>query len=140
MESEEFSLLDAAGDARLRLRAPGLPGLFRAALQGFTSLITDPAAVRPTDPVPVRLEAGNREELLVAWLNELVFLLDTREFLPAHADMGKISEKSLEATIYGERLKPARHERRLLVKAATYHGLYIRETEEGLTGEVTLDL
>ena len=140
MEPEAYTQLDSAGDARLRLRAADLAGLLRAALRGFLSLVTDPASVRSVDRVEVRLEVPDREDLLVAWLNELVFLLDTQEFLPTSADIRVISETNLEATLYGEKMVPDRHERRLLVKAATYHGLYIRVLNGGLEGEITLDL
>ncbi len=140
MEPEVYTQLDSAGDVRLRLRAGDLAGLLRAALRGFLSLVTDPASVRPVDRIEVRLEAPDREDLLVAWLNELVFLLDTREFLPAGADIRLVSGTNLEATLHGEEMVPDRHERRLLVKAATYHGLYVRALNGGLEGEVTLDL
>jgi len=140
MKTESFTVLDTGGDVGLHLTAPDLSGLFRSAAAGLCSLITDPESVLPVDQVYVSLEAGDREELLVSWVNELIFLLDTRDFLARRADIISLSDTQITATLHGEVFQADRHERRLLVKAATYHGLFIRKTAEGLDGEVVLDL
>lgn len=140
MQTESFTVLDTGGDVGLHLTAPDLSGLFRSAAAGFCFLVTNPESVRSVDQIYVSLEAGDREELLVSWINEMIFLLDTRGFLPGRADILSLSDTQVSATLHGEVFQADRHERRLLVKAATYHGLFIRRTAEGLDGEVVLDL
>jgi SHS2 domain-containing protein len=64
------------------------------------------------------VEASDRASLLVAWLEELIFLADTESFVPEHVEDVELDAHSVRATVFGRRaeLEP-------LVKAATYHDL-----------------
>ncbi|MEK7749126.1 MAG: archease, partial [Bacteroidota bacterium] len=65
------------------------------------------------------------ENLLVRWLNELLYLYDGENFLTARADVKSVSQTSLEGFIFGETYNSKKHELKLDVKAITYHQLQI---------------
>jgi SHS2 domain-containing protein len=81
------------------------------------------------------LDASDRGALLVEWLEELIFLADTKSFVAERVDDLTLDGSSLRATLVGRR---ARVEP--LVKAATYHGLDFAERDGVWHARVVLDV
>ncbi len=85
-------------------------------------------------------EAPDAEALLVAWLNELVYLFDTEHLLLRRFEIEALGQRSLRARVFGEPADPERHEIKTGVKSATYHGLAIRRTRSGYSARIILDV
>lgn len=115
------------GEVRLRLLADSLTGLFEEAARALAELTCDAVAEPIGDPVPVRITAPDREALLVAWIDELVFLSETRKRVWAEVRIEHMTETELFATVRG--FEPAAL--RTQVKAATLHGLRVGEARDG---------
>ena len=83
----------------------------------------------------VRIEAADRETLLVQWLEELIFLADTESFVPDGVRNIRLDGNVLHGTLVGRRapLEP-------LVKAATYHGLHFAHDDDAWHARVVLDV
>lgn len=105
------------------------PGeLFASAARALTDTITPLEGVRPSIPQSVTMEASTLEDLLVDWLNELLYLFEVRATLFSQFDVrvqGEEGRWRLDATIGGEPFDPARHPSRVAIKSATYHGLRV---------------
>ncbi len=125
-----FEVIDISGDAGIRAYGQTLQELFVNAAMGMYSLITDPEAIREEKDISVDIKSLSLEGLLVAWLNELIFQFDAYGFIGRRIVIAEINP-ALKATVSGEEFDPERHERRLLIKAATYHQLAI-EKEDGI--------
>jgi tRNA nucleotidyltransferase (CCA-adding enzyme) len=135
-----FEIFAVTADKGIRAWAPDAPGLFRAAALGLWSLMVDPAGVARAREERVAVEAGDRETLLVAWLNELCYLHEVRAFAGADVTVHALSDTALSASAWGDTLDPARHRVIGHVKAVTYHGLRIAETPGGLEARVVVDV
>jgi len=84
--------------------------------------------------------ADNREELLVAWLSELIYLFEVEGVLFSRFDIAGLGEKKLKAACFGERIDPRRHDIKTGVKAATYHMLRVEQGEDGCRVQVLFDI
>jgi SHS2 domain-containing protein len=105
-------------EIELAIEAESEERVFEEALAAFAELVTlDSAGDELRHEVSI--VADDRGSLLVAWLEELIFLADTESFVPERAERLRLSATTLAATLVGRR---ARVEP--LVKAATYHGLH----------------
>lgn len=135
-----YEYLDISGDAGLRLSGGTLEEVFRDAAVGMYSLITDIEAVREEKEIRVEAESHSPEGLLVSWLNELIFRFDTYGFVGRRVDIEALGDRRIAARIAGEEFDPARHERRLLLKAATYHNLKLERSDGGWQVEVIFDI
>jgi len=135
-EDAEVRWLGHDADLRLRVRAPGAEALFAAAARAVVgaSLAEPPAGGARR---VVRLEEPDREALLVAWLNEILYLLSSGEFLPARFERVEIDGNVLAASLAGAPAgeKPPRFLRE--IKAATFHGLAVEE-RNGIWGATIL--
>ena len=87
------------------------------------------------------LSAETTEELLFQWLNELIFLSETKHHLYTKFNVALDDTGCrLEATIGGEPMDRGRHVLDHEVKAATRHGLSLRPEQGGWVAEVILDI
>lgn len=103
----------------------------------------------------LRLEAKSLEELLFGFLNELVFLKDSKQLLirrseigicPPAVEAGKSDPSKadgnwyLEANLLDEKIDPARHKLHTDVKAVTKHLFEVKKGKDLWKARVVLDV
>lgn len=122
---KKFEVIDHTADMGIKAYGKDLAELFTSAACGMASLITDLEKVSPKDSEDISLKAENREELLVSWLNEILYLFASKNMLFSKFEVSEIDEKHLRAKIFGEEFDTTRHQIETEFKAATYHQLRI---------------
>jgi len=145
-----FEILDISGDIGLKVYGKDIKEVFIEAAKGLYSLITDLGSVKPERALTIEVKDDNLEGLLVSFLNELIYQFDTYGFIGREISiesnienfMQKPPETNLwlKATIMGEEFDSSRHERGLLVKAATYHNLRIFKDGDMWQAEIIFDI
>jgi SHS2 domain-containing protein len=135
-----YETFDHTADIGLVVRGRTLQELYANAAGGLVNLTVDPDGLREEIRMTVTVSAADREALLVAWLNELLYLLDTRKFLPRRCQITTLSDTALAAEMAGDTIDPGRHTVRRMVKAATYHGLSLTQANGLWEARVILDL
>jgi tRNA nucleotidyltransferase (CCA-adding enzyme) len=103
---------------------------FEQAALAMTAVITDPAAVRPSQSVEIRCENDDLELLLADWLNALVFEMATRHLLFA-AFTVKLEGAVLIGLARGEPVDVLRHHPAVEVKGATLTELKVAQGSDG---------
>ncbi len=117
-----------------------MPRLFEQAAEALTFILTDPETIRIKETRKLLLEAKTDEELLITWLNELVYLFDTEALLFKTYAILSVRDHQLEALAQGEIYAEGRHPIKTAVKAATYHQLKIEHHQGVWTAQVIFDL
>ena len=137
-----FETFDHTADIGLRVAAGTLEELFVEAARGLTSLLVENSDdVRGAVEETVSLTGQELDYLLFDWLNELLFRFETRQMLFREFSVSvRVSDSVLEATVRGEPCDRARHRLAHEVKAITYHGLCVEQTEKGWRAEMILDI
>ena len=136
----KFRLLEHTADMGIAAEGESLAALFQQAALGLRQIMTATTDIEPRQEVLIEVRAQDREELLVNWLGELVFLLEHRQLLPATFEIESATEVRLRARIWGEPLDPARHELDREIKAVTYHQVRVEQTASGWRAQVFVDL
>lgn len=135
--------LDHTGDVALRVHASQLDDLFVAAARGLLGILVDRPPDHGEQTSRVTLEADTREGLLVAWLDEILYLVQTRSVVPAVMD-AFITETAdgyrIEAELRLVPLDARAHGWHGEVKATTYHGLVVEERRDGWHADVVFDV
>ncbi len=140
-----FEIIDVSGDVGIRVEGRDPEEIFVNAAIGLYNLITEIEAINPVKDITLDLKGDTIEELLISFLNELIFHFDAHGFIGKEIilesnirDLGgdnppETGNYWLRGAVRGEEFDPLRHERRLLVKAATYHNLrFIKDPKSGL--------
>jgi SHS2 domain-containing protein len=137
-----IDVFDHTADVGLRITADDLTDLFRTAAEGlFDYVVANRESVRVERTDRVRLRAESTGDLLLLWLNELIFRSETEHLLYTDFQV-KFEDENLviEATIGGEAIDRARHILDHEVKAVTHHGASLESVEDGWVAEVILDI
>jgi SHS2 domain-containing protein len=139
---EKYRILPHTADGKFQAYGPTLEDAFANAALATASLMWDWAAVEPKIRHLVRVTGIDREQLLVKFLGEVVYLLETRRFLLGRVTGLRIEAASgslrLDAVFEGDTVSE-RHELFGDVKAVTYHDLKIEECG-GFTVQVVVDM
>jgi len=139
-----FRELAHTADRALRVWGEGLPDLLVGAARGMCSLMGDVGDLTPDVWRVIRVEAEDREGLLIEWLNELLFLVEEEGLLFLEFRMQSVREP-VEATPGGAELvanvggalAPVT---RAPIKAATYHDLKLVHDDTGWSTVITFDV
>jgi SHS2 domain-containing protein len=99
--------------------------------KGLFSLISPLTNIRSEICRKLEVRADSQEDLLVSWLNELIFIRETENLLFRSFRIDALSEIQLKAKCFGETVDPLRHVLKMDIKGATYHRLSILKDERG---------
>jgi SHS2 domain-containing protein len=121
-------------EVELAIEAETPEDVFRESAVAFGELVARSGEGEPASH-PIALAAPDRGALLVEWLEELIFLADTAQFIPEGVAELHANESSLRGVVVGRRgeVEP-------LVKAATYHGLRFAQEGAMWQARVVLDV
>ena len=139
-----FETFDHTADVGLRIEGDSLADLLETAARAvFSVVLLDlPEKVEVQRDVRVQLapELEGLEELLVEWLQELLYHFETKRLVPLAFDFREKGPRALHARVGFGRFDPALHRTGLEVKAVTYHGLEVRQEASRWTARIILDV
>jgi SHS2 domain-containing protein len=124
---------DHTAEAELVIRAGSPEDVFREAADAFGRFVELDSAGEPATYV-LELEGRDQATLLVALLEELIYLVDTEGFVADDSAVA-LSGNHLHVELTGRRtsVQP-------IVKAATYHDLAFEQADGSWEARVILDV
>jgi SHS2 domain-containing protein len=134
-----YELIDHTADTGIKAYGENLPELFENAARGMRDIMVDPGTVRPVRQLIVEVDGQDIEELLVEWLNDLIYLFETQGLVPSSFKVLELEKQHLVAEVHGEHYDTQIHELRTEIKAATYHMMSIKK-ENGWSSTVVFDV
>jgi SHS2 domain-containing protein len=139
VSNKDYELIEHTADIGIRVKAADLKELFtKTALSMFDIIAELNKEEAVTKKIEIKLKADNLEELFVTWLNELLYLSATKEWIFSDFEIKKIDKDSLDATLIGRNIK--NYKVNTEIKAATYHELKLEQTKSGWKAEVIFDV
>jgi SHS2 domain-containing protein len=131
-----YETFDHTADVGLEVRGQDLADVLATAAHAvFDQMLQDrPERTTVTERVDVGCDpalAPDPSEVLVAWLQELLYRFETDRLVPIRIDVDEATGKGVRARVAFGRFDPDRHGTRLEIKAVTYHGLEVGEVPDG---------
>ncbi|MEA2015951.1 MAG: archease [Actinomycetota bacterium] len=122
--------------------------LFENAAAGMFSIMCDLKLIKPAvkKNITVKGKYTGYEDLMVSWLERLIYLYEIDSILFSEFKVAEIKEKNsnttLKAEISGEKIDLRRHKVRTAVKAVTYHKLMVGRNlkDNNWKGRVIFDI
>jgi len=127
-----YRLLEHTADAMIEAYGGTLGERFANAAYALFDQMTDVTRISSTGEVKLELEAEGREQLLVDFLQELLFLHDVENLVFGEFDV-ETDGKRLVASARGELFDEERHPKRSVVKGITYHRLEFDDSRNAVT-------
>jgi len=140
--SQGFKFFAHPADAKFQAYGGNLEEAFQNAAYALASLMWDRDRVRPKMGYPVAVEARDLKQLLVSFLEEVLYLLDSRGFLLHSVDELTIRREGdrflLRSRFYGDHFAEGL-ETFGDVKAITYHDMLIKTDGQAMV-QVVVDV
>ena len=127
--------VEHTADWGLEVWAPDLPGLMEEAARGMFELMGIDVSEETRCHRQLEIGADDREQLLVSFLEELLFIADSED-LAFDGFLLNLVDTNLLARLEGGFIVSRTKE----IKAVTYHYLEISETKRGLETSIIFDV
>lgn len=135
-----YEQFEHTADIGVRVWGRDLTELFENAAFALFDTIADLEGLRTTVMKKLTVTAAGREELVVAWLDELLYHFYTSQIIFSSFAVEKLTDTTLEATVKGRPVGENRNRLKTEIKAVTYHDLAITKTDDGYRVDIVLDV
>ena len=142
MKKQNYRIIEHTADIGIAVEASDLEGVFVSAAEAMFDIMAERRDADAPDTsgikLNVRLTAENQDELLVNWLNELLFLSSARGLIFTGYQIHKLTDHSLDASVLAEDIEHYRQN--IEFKAATYHELELVQGHDSYKAKVIFDV
>lgn len=143
--SGNVQAIDHPADTGIEVWADTLPELFELAVQGLmNTAVVHPPAIIDSRQKTITATGNDLPELLVNFLSEFLYLIDTENFVIAQCRVTELQTKipplNIQATIGGEIFDPQRHGSATDIKAITYHQMIIESQGSQWHAKIIFDI
>ncbi|MBC8499033.1 MAG: archease [Candidatus Atribacteria bacterium] len=128
---KEFEILEHTADIGIAAYGKTKREVFINAAKGMFEIIAgENKTLKENFCDKIKLEADNLEGLLFAWLNELLYISETKLVVLNKFEIKDLSNNKIEAEVGGAKIKPPSVKIEKEIKAVTYHRLEIIKDEK----------
>jgi SHS2 domain-containing protein len=135
-----YEIIPHTADIGIKAYGKDLRELFETAAYAMFDIIADLDGLEGSVTQPIEISAQNTEELLVAWLNELLYNFYTKQIIFFGFKITDIGETYLKACSLGRHVGQNRNRLKTEIKAVTYHELKIEEKRKNFVATVIFDV
>jgi len=137
---KKYEQVEHTADIGIRAYGADLKELFVNAACGMLDIVFDTDAIDENLDVPLEITGVDTEELLVNWLQELLYLFEVKHLALKRVAVEEIANGKLKATVFGERFDQKRHTAKTEIKAVSYHQLRIEKRGDILAVQIIFDI
>lgn len=135
-----YAIVDHTADIGIELQTGDPAGIFTGAARAMFDLMFGLGAISGSERRLIEVAGDGPGELLVAWLNEVLYVHAAEKLVFHHFADARFSENHFSARGVGEKYDPDRHRGDMEIKAATYHQLVFEQAGGGWTARIIFDV
>ncbi|MCF6156131.1 MAG: archease [Candidatus Brocadia sp.] len=136
----KYILIDHTADIGIDVFGATLQELFANAAYALFDIITDLSKVEGKVEYKISIVGIDKEQLLVNWLSELLYLHDVKNLIFKDFCVVDIQDTQLNASIWGEIFTEDKHVIKTEIKAVTHHCLSIVQEDHQWKARVIFDI
>jgi len=128
---KEFEILEHTADIGMAVYGKTKREVFINAARGMFEIIAGGTKnLKENFYDKIKLEADNLEGLLFAWLNELLYISETKLVILNKFEIKDLSNNKIAAEVKGMKINRLDCKIKREIKAVTYHRLEVKEDQE----------
>lgn len=112
---------------------------FEEAAKALESIILNLEDIEQNLTYGITIQSEDREQLLVKWLNELVYLFEAKKMVFNDFNL-EIKDNKLKAQAMGERFDSEKHQGGSIIKAVTYNELKVERQKDKWIAQCIVDV
>ncbi len=134
----KFKFLEHTADIKFQARGKTLNEVFENCVLAFSSYVSRGEKIKSLKKKTIKLEGEDNEAILYRLMDELIYLIDAKDFVVSKAEV-RIKGNKLEGEVYGD--KTGNYKELDHVKAATYAEMYVKQLRNNKwEAQVVLDV
>lgn len=135
-----YKLIPHTADLGIEVWAEDLVGLYVNSARALFDLIVGLDKIEKKEKHVVSADGIDKEDLLISFLNELIFLFATKKLLFSDFLVEEISDTHIRVTAEGKKFDTDKHEIIHEIKAATYHDINIEKVNNRYITRIIFDV
>jgi SHS2 domain-containing protein len=120
-----FKIIEHTADIGIESFGKTKEEAFENAALGMFSIIADLKNITISASFSLDIEGTDDESLLVNWLNELIYLHETKNILLSQFKIAFLPDFCLRGHVYGEIINPVQHKIKSVIKAVTFNEIKV---------------
>jgi len=142
-KKEKFIFLDHTADVKFQAFGKNLEEVFKNSALALTNVFSeDKIKAKIKENINIHIGVADYEKLLYSFLEEFLFLIDTKGLIISKIKKLKIKEKSgayfIECEVSGDKVK--KYEIKNHIKAVTYNEMFVKKQGKKYISQVVLDV
>jgi len=114
--------------------------LFGNSAFALFDVISDMEKVEIKERLSLEVEGADRDDLLVNWMRELLYLYQGSGYLLKEFVIREVRDTSVKAEVCGEKVDPDRHEIKQEIAAVAYHQSRMTKTGNQWTAQLIFEV
>jgi SHS2 domain-containing protein len=103
-------------------------------------MVTDVDKVESREQIPLEVEGTDRDDLMVNWMRELLYLYQGSGYLLREFLIREVKDTSVKAEVSGEKIDPDRHEIKQEIAAVASHKSRMDKTGNQWTAHLIFEV
>lgn len=132
-----FKFLEHTADIKFQAFGKTLEEAFENSALAMTNSMFD-GKIKENISKKIKVKGKDNERLLYEFLEELLVLLDSEDFILSKVKRVKIKNNELEAEFIGD--KASEYDIHIIVKAITYNEMFVKKEKDKYITQVVLDV
>ena len=111
-----------------------------SALTLFDVMVVDLEKVETKERIPLEVEGTDRDDLMVNWVRELLYLYQGSGYLLREFLIHEVKDTRVKAEVLGEKIDPDRHEIKQEIAAVAFHKSRMQKTGNQWTAHLIFEV
>lgn len=139
-KEKNYRIIARQSELAVRVVGTSQTNLFVNAAFALFDVITDTGSIEAKERMQLEVEGSDRDDLLVNWLRELLYLYQGSAYLLKDFTVQEIRDTLVKAEVSGEKLDPDRHEIKQEIAAVAYDQSHMQKTGDQWIAQVILEV
>ena len=118
---KKYRLTTRQSELAVRIVGNSQADLFANSAYALFDVMTEIEKIEIKDRLPLEVEGMDRDDLLVNWMRELLYLYQGSGYLLKEFQVREVKDTIVKAEVCGEKIDPDRHEIKQEISAVAYH-------------------
>jgi SHS2 domain-containing protein len=138
--AKNYRIIARQSELAVRVVGTSQTNLFVNAAFALFDVITDTEKIEAKERMQLEVEGSDRDDLLVNWLRELLYLYQGSAYLLREFTVQEMRDTIVKAEVSGEKLDPDRHEIKQEIAAVAYDQSHMQKTGDQWIAQVILEV
>ena len=137
---KKYRITKRQSELAVRVVGNSQADLFANSAFALFDVMTDVDKIEIKDRLPLEVEGADRDDLMVNWMRELLYLYQGSGYLLKEFQISEVKDTVVKAEVCGEKIDPDRHEIKQEVAAVAYHQSRMAKTGNQWTAQLIFEV